>query len=155
MTIPNNIILSGKPDQYDQGGRYEQTAAANELVAGRIAIKGTADDQWKLGTSGAAGQGVFDKQKYEPGLDGDGKYNENYAQNGKSVDVIKPGDCVMYGCLTDGETIAKGAILQIGAAGKLVALSTGVPVAKAEASSSPSGADDDAFPFKFLEAREA
>ena len=62
MTIPNNIIVSGKPDQYDQGGRYEQTAAANELVAGRMAMKGTADDQWKLATVGAKAQGVFDKQ---------------------------------------------------------------------------------------------
>jgi len=152
MTIPNKILVSGYQDDYEKGGNYEKLSADNELVAGRVAARGTAVYQFKIWETGEIAVGVFDKQISEPGLDATYKYDENYAQDGKSVDVLMGTGLVVNACLNDGATITIGDLLMAETAtGKLVAYAFGgVACAVALETDSPSGADNDAFKVRFL-----
>jgi len=152
MTIPNKILVSGYQDEYSKGGMYEKITDDNELVAGRVAARGTAAHQFKIWETGEVAVGVFDKQISEPGQRADGKYDENYAKDTDSVDVLMGTGLVCNFCLNDGATITVGDLLMAETAtGKLVAYAFGgVAIAVALESSSPSGADNDAFKARLL-----
>ena len=158
MTIPNKILIAGYQDEYIKGGNYEKTSTDNELVAGRIASRGTAAYQFKIWATGADAIGIFDKQISDPGMNSSNKYDENYAHDGNSVDVLIPADdsMIVYACLKVGETISVDDYLSVETGtGKLIAYAFGlIPVARAMEAASPSGSDKDDFKVRLLSNRQ-
>lgn len=153
MTIPSSIVIGGKPFKIHGNIKYEKTTNDYELVAGRVLIKGTADNQAKLFATGGLIIGIGDKQQGNKGKAAatDDNYNDNYCLDGGFCDVIESGKFWFYGCLKDGEVIVKGDDLEAeDGTGKLVKATTGTVVARALESASPSGADKDDFKAKWV-----
>ncbi|MHA1440257.1 MAG: hypothetical protein ACTSPK_00145 [Candidatus Heimdallarchaeota archaeon] len=148
MTIPANIIYAGVPKPLPKGCLYEKTTDDDELVAGRVLIKGTTDTQLKLhaGTTGVP-IAIADKQTGNLGYNATtGKYDANFCHDGEPINNFAWGSFIWYACLADGQTITMGDKLCAIALGKLSAhVIATVMCAIAMESASPSGADKDDF----------
>ena len=141
--MPNKILVSGKPDEYQKGGTYEKLAATHEIVAGLIGSRGSATGELKIFEAGEVPICVFDKQIADMGRDANGDFDDDYATHDGSVDALF-GDFVFNGVLKDGEVIVENDLLEAETAtGKLVKCTYGIPCAMATEALSPSGADGD------------
>lgn len=154
---PDSILIQGSWITLKRITAYQKTSLDYEKVAGRGASQGTAAYQAKIFVTTTIPIGVFDKQL---GFEGKSSatatsYDDNWCVDGGKcrVKVPTPGS-LMKGCLKDGQTIVVNAPLMFEAAtGKLIALATvgSYKVGLAEVASSPSGADDDDFLYRWVD----
>jgi len=154
---PDSILIQGRWITLKRITTYEKTTDDYEFVAGRGASQGTAAYQGKLFVASSIPIGVFDKQLGFGGKAAatDEAYNDNYCVDAGKCRVKTPTPgALMKGCLKDGQTIVANAPLMFEAAtGKLIALATtgNYKVGLAEVASSPSGADDNSFLYRWTQ----
>lgn len=154
---PDSILIEGRWRTLTRITTYEKTSADYEKVAGRGASQGTAGYQAKIFVSASIPIGVFDKQL---GFEGKSSatasaYDDNWCIDGGKCRVKTPSPgALMKGCLKDGQTISVNDPLMFEAAtGKIIALATvgSYKIGLAEVASSPSGADDEAFLYRWVD----
>lgn len=107
MTTAKSILRAGHGRPSRQNSLYEKTSSTNEVVAGLIGVKGTADYDMKLYTAKGIASCVFDYNLNQPAyISGD--WESKYAVNDQSVPVIEPAELFIFeGSLDDGETSVK------------------------------------------------
>ncbi|MHA1747990.1 MAG: hypothetical protein ACTSYF_05030 [Promethearchaeota archaeon] len=147
MTIPANIIHSGNPKPLPHACKYEKTTSNDEVVAGRVLMRGSSDSQLKLNDGSGDPIAVANRQVGNLGYNSTtGKYDSSMAHDGETIDNFAWGFFIWYGCLADGQTITMGDSLMALASGKLGATTTGKrQCAIAMESASPNGDDKDDF----------
>ena len=145
MATAKSILRAGHGRPSRQNSLYEQTSTSNEVVAGLIGVKGTADYDMKLYTAKGIASCVFDYNISQP-VYVSGAWESKYARNDQSVHAIEPEELFIFeGLLDDGETAIKYKLATAeGGTGKLqVKGSTEVAVAIFMEGQAASGSDLD------------
>jgi len=122
MTTAKSILRAGMGRPSRQNSLYQKTSSTNEVVAGLIGQKGTADYDMKLYATGGIPACVFDYNISQPAYVS-GAWEDKYAVDNQSVPVIEPAELFIFeGLLDDGETSVKYKLAAAEAGtGKLIA----------------------------------
>jgi len=153
MPIPAKILRSGFAHPlYDDPCQYEKTTDNDEVVAGRVLMRGTTDYQLKLNSGTGVPIAVADRQVGNKGYNTTtSKYDDTMCHDGEDCDHFAYGSFVFSGCLLDGEVGSLGGKFFATALGKLAVQTTGkIACAIGMETITPSGADKDDYPALWL-----